>query len=72
MAAAVNNRDGGNHPSSALPAHLILAVSGAGTEHTLPVRVLRDVREGKWQNNELKKLQTRWSLATFISVYERL
>lgn len=67
MTAAVNNKDEGNHPSSALPEHLVQVVGEAGMEHTLPVRFPRDVREGKWQNNELKKLQTR-SLVAFISV----
>lgn len=47
MAAAVNNREEGNHPSSALPAHLILVVREAGAEHTLPVGFPRDAREGK-------------------------
>lgn len=67
MAAAVNNRDEGNLPSSALPEHLVHVAGEAATEHTLPVRFPRDIREGKQQNNELKKLQTR-SLVTFISV----
>lgn len=65
MAAAVNNRDEGKSPiicftSTSRPGE-------AGMEHTLPIRFLRDAREGKWQNNELKKLQTR-SLVVFISV----
>lgn len=67
MAAAVNNRDEGNHPSSALPVQLVPVLSEAGTEHTLPVRLPRDVRESKWQNSQLKELQTR-SLVTLISV----
>lgn len=63
----MSNRDEGNHPSSALPVQLVLVLGEAGVEHTLPVRFPRDVREGKRQNNKLRKLQMR-SLVTFISV----
>lgn len=66
MTAAVNNKDEGNNPSSGLPVHLVQVAGETGTEHTLPVSFPRDVREGKRQKNELKKLlQTRSLLTLF-------